>query len=105
VLDTNVFVAAGFNPGSDSARLVEAVRGGQLRMIWDDATHAEIEHVLRRIPRLLWTRNADLFAPRTGSSVRSILKSLGLCPIQPTASSPHSPTPSRRRWSLRMLVC
>jgi len=61
VLDTNVFVAAGFNPGSHSARLVEAVRGGRLRMVWDDATHAEIEHVMRQIPRLSWTRIADLF--------------------------------------------
>jgi PIN domain len=46
VLDTNVFVAAGFNPGSHSARLVEAVRDGRLRMVWNDATHAEIEHVM-----------------------------------------------------------
>ena len=61
VLDTNVFVAAGFNPGSHSARLVEAVRDGRLRMVWDDATREEIEHVLRQIPRLSWTRIADLF--------------------------------------------
>jgi uncharacterized protein len=61
VLDTNVFVAAGFNPGSHSARLVEAVRDWRLRMVWDDATHAEIEHVMRQIPRLSWTRIADLF--------------------------------------------
>ena len=61
VLDTNVFVAAGFNPGSHSARLIEAVRDGRLRMVWDDATHAEIEHVMRQIPRLSWARIADLF--------------------------------------------
>jgi hypothetical protein len=30
-------------------------------MVWDDATRAEIEHVLRQIPRLSWTRVADLF--------------------------------------------
>ena len=30
VLDTNVFVAAGFNPGSHSARLIEAVRAGRV---------------------------------------------------------------------------
>jgi predicted nucleic acid-binding protein len=63
VLDTNVLVAAGFNSGSHSARLVEAVRDGRLRMVWDDATHAEIEHVIRQIPRLSWTRIADLFRP------------------------------------------
>ena len=42
VLDTNVFVAAGFNRGSHSAWLVEAVRDGRLRMVWDNATRAEI---------------------------------------------------------------
>jgi predicted nucleic acid-binding protein len=31
ILDTNVFVAAGFNPGSASARIVEQVRAGHLR--------------------------------------------------------------------------
>ena len=56
-----MFVAAGFNPGSHSARLVEAVRDGRLRLVWDDATHAEIEHVMRQIPRLSWPRIADLF--------------------------------------------
>src|SRR5690348_652764 len=61
VLDTNVFVAAGFNPASHSAQLVAAVREGRLRMVWDDATHAEIEHVIRQIPRLSWARVADLF--------------------------------------------
>jgi uncharacterized protein len=61
VLDTNVFVAAGFNPGSHSARLVEAVRDGRVRMVWDDATRAEIEHVMRQIPRLSWTDIAGLF--------------------------------------------
>jgi len=61
VLDTNVFVAAGFNRGSHSAWLVEAVRDGRLRMVWDNATRAEIEHVMRQIPRLSWNGIADLF--------------------------------------------
>ena len=61
MLDTNVFVAAGFNRGSHSAWLVEAVRDGRLRMVWDNATRAEIEHVIRQIPRLSWTHIADLF--------------------------------------------
>jgi predicted nucleic acid-binding protein len=61
VLDTNVFVAAGFSSGSHSARLVKAVRDGRLRMVWDDATRAETEHVMRQIPRLSWTGIADLF--------------------------------------------
>jgi predicted nucleic acid-binding protein len=61
VLDTNVFVGAGFNPRSHSALLIEAVRDGRLRLVWDDATRQEIEHVLRRIPRLSWGAVAELF--------------------------------------------
>lgn len=52
VLDTNVFVAAGFNERSASARLVEAVSNGELDLIWDEETRREIEHVVRKIPRL-----------------------------------------------------
>jgi len=61
VLDTNVFVAAGFNPRSHSARLLDAVRLGRLRMVWDSSTQEEVEHVLRQIPRLSWTSVAALF--------------------------------------------
>jgi len=61
VLDTNVFVAAGFNPRSHSARLLEAVRDGRLRMIWDRATRDETEHILRQIPPLSWSSIAGLF--------------------------------------------
>ena len=72
VLDTNVFVGAGFNPECHSARLLEAVRDGRVRMIWNHATRAEIEHVMRQIPRLSWTRIADLFRPedRFGGSTK-----------------------------------
>jgi predicted nucleic acid-binding protein len=61
VLDTNVFVAAGFNPGSASARILGAVQDGRLRMLWDDATRAEIEFILRRIPPLRRFAVSDLF--------------------------------------------
>ncbi len=61
VLDTNVFVGAGFNRASSSARLLAAVRDGQLRMIWNDATRAETAHILRQIPRLSWDAVAPLF--------------------------------------------
>jgi predicted nucleic acid-binding protein len=61
VLDTNVFVAAGFNPRSHSARLLQAVRDGRLRMIWNDATRDETQHILRQIPRLSWARVETLF--------------------------------------------
>jgi predicted nucleic acid-binding protein len=52
ILDTNVFVAAGFNKRSASANLLDRVRSGELRMIWNKATRAEIEHILGQIPGL-----------------------------------------------------
>jgi uncharacterized protein len=61
VLDTNVFVGAGFNPRSSSAKIVDAVRKGQLRMIWNDATRREIERIMRQIPPLRAQGVSDLF--------------------------------------------
>ena len=61
VLDTNVFVAAGFKPGSDSARIIDGVRRGELRMIWNDATRRETRSILEKIPPLSWSAVADLF--------------------------------------------
>ncbi len=61
VLDTNVFVAAGFNPRSSSAQLVNAVREGRARMVWNDATRREIERIMRQIPPLRAHPVTDLF--------------------------------------------
>jgi predicted nucleic acid-binding protein len=63
VIDTNVFVAAGFNPRSASARLLDGVREGRFRLIWNRPTRNETEMILRRIPRLDWQRFAELFPP------------------------------------------
>lgn len=63
VLDTNVFVAAGFNRSSASAWLVAAVADGRLRLVWDEATRAETRAVVERIPPLRWDRFAPLFRP------------------------------------------
>ncbi|MFC3229274.1 putative toxin-antitoxin system toxin component, PIN family [Marinibaculum pumilum] len=52
VLDTNVFVAAGFNSGSASGRIVSLAADGRLRLAWNADTRAETRHVLRQIPRL-----------------------------------------------------
>jgi predicted nucleic acid-binding protein len=52
VLDTNVFVAAGFRPGSASGRILDAVRSGALTLGRSDATRAETERIVRRIPPL-----------------------------------------------------
>jgi predicted nucleic acid-binding protein len=61
ILDTNVFVAAGFNPRSASARIVEQVRSGQLRMIWNEQTRRETQHIVSKIPPLSWSKVAKLF--------------------------------------------
>ena len=63
VVDTNVFVAAGFEPASASARLLDAIARGRCRMMWHRTTRRETERVLRRIPRLDWQRFAPLFRP------------------------------------------
>jgi predicted nucleic acid-binding protein len=64
VLDTNVFVAAGFNPRSAAARILTAVRQGRLQLIWSEPTRRETEMILRRIPRLEWDAVADIFRPQ-----------------------------------------
>jgi predicted nucleic acid-binding protein len=61
ILDTNVFVAAGFNRKSASARIVEQVRSGQLQMIWNDQTRNETQHILSKIPPVSWSGVAELF--------------------------------------------
>ncbi len=61
VLDTNVFVAAGFNPGSRSAMIVAEVMSGKLDMVWDEATRAETRKIIMRIPPLHWDDFSGLF--------------------------------------------
>ena len=63
VIDTNVFVASGFNPRSASARVLAAVRQGRFQLIWNKPTQRETEMILRRILRLDWERVAILFRP------------------------------------------
>jgi predicted nucleic acid-binding protein len=65
VIDTNVFVAAGFNPRSAAARILAAVREGRFQLIWNEPTRRETEMILRRIPHLHWERVSDLFQPET----------------------------------------
>ena len=63
VIDTNVFVAAGFNPRSAAARILAAVREGRLQMVWNEPTRRETKTILRQIPHLDWESVADLFEP------------------------------------------
>jgi putative PIN family toxin of toxin-antitoxin system len=69
VVDTNVFVAAGFNPRSASAKIVEAVKQGQIRMVWDEATRREIERMMQHIPPLRAHVVSDLFRPKNHCAV------------------------------------
>lgn len=61
VLDTNVFIAAGFNLRSHAARLLAAVCDGALILAWHVETRAETLHVLSRIPPLRQLDVAELF--------------------------------------------
>jgi len=63
VIDTNVFVAAGFNPRSAAARILDRVRDGRFQLVWNRPTRDETEMILRRIPRLDWNQFAELFRP------------------------------------------
>jgi predicted nucleic acid-binding protein len=73
VLDTNVFVAAGFNPRSTSARIVGEVRAGRLHMAWNERTRGEIEAVVRQIPPLSWEPFAELFRQEAQSDANLTL--------------------------------
>ena len=61
VLDTNVFVAAAFNPRSHAAQVIGGVREGHLRLVWNEATCRETRRILERIPPISWEPFADLF--------------------------------------------
>ena len=63
VFDTNLFVAAGFNPGSASARLLRDAKTGRITLVWNEPTRSETRAVLTRIPKLRWEAVSDLFRP------------------------------------------
>lgn len=63
LLDTNVFVAAGFKPASAAAQVIATVRDGRHRLVWDVPTRGETQAVLTRIPRLDWEAFSALFRP------------------------------------------
>ena len=63
IFDTNVFVGAGFNRQSASAELIEAVRTGEITLVWDAATQDETRRVLTKIPRVSWEAVTYLFLP------------------------------------------
>ena len=85
VIDTNVFVAASFNPRSASARILAGIREGRFQLIWNKPTQRETEMILRRIPRLDWERVAILFQAEgefTGPSILTHSSSSGIGTIE-----------------------
>jgi uncharacterized protein len=88
VLDTNVVVAALFNPKSASARILQGIRDGRFRLIWNQPTRRETEMIVRRIPPLDFRRISDLFRPE------------GECrgPVGPTAFT-VIPDPDDRKFA------
>jgi predicted nucleic acid-binding protein len=61
VLDTNAFVAAGFNPNSSSSKILKAVKNGAIDLVWNEATRRETQRMISKIPRLSWEPFAPLF--------------------------------------------
>lgn len=61
ILDTNIFVAAAFNPQSHAGRIVQAVRDGSLMLVWNEATRHEAQTVVENIPPIEWESFAGLF--------------------------------------------
>lgn len=62
VIDTNIFVAAGFRSESASHRIISAVGDRDLQLVWNEATRAETMNVVDTIPPLDASRFAPLFA-------------------------------------------
>jgi putative PIN family toxin of toxin-antitoxin system len=61
VVDTNIFVGAGFNSRSSSAQIIQLIRDGALALVWNEATLRETAKIVRQIPRLSWDKLAPLF--------------------------------------------
>ncbi len=61
VIDTNIFVAAGFNPRSSSATIMAMIQEDTLTMVWNEATRQETAKIVEKIPRISWQKFAPLF--------------------------------------------
>ena len=94
VLDTNVFVAAGFNPKSGSAQIIDEIRSADLKLVWNEATRRESKAVVEQIPPLAWQAFADLF--REEGRYRGI--------IDPEAMS-YVPDPADRKFAALAKAC
>src|ERR1700740_419873 len=87
VIDTNVFVAAGFNPRSAAARILTAVREGRFQLIWNEPTRRETGRTLPQIPPFDGERVAD--GPRWSFLAPSILRASSSSRISRIGNSQH----------------
>jgi predicted nucleic acid-binding protein len=62
ILDTNTLVAAGFNPRSNSAKIVKGIEEGTINLVWNQATKRESQRMISQIPRLSWESFSPLFS-------------------------------------------
>lgn len=72
VIDTNVFIGAGFRPNGYSAKMIEKVREGEWRLIWHGKTRRETERIARKIPVFSDRFLEDLFREEDEFSGRII---------------------------------
>ena len=105
VLNTNVFVAAGFEPKSASARLLEALRQGRCRMIWHRTTRRETERGVRRVPPLDWQRFAPLFRPEWEHPAELDLTPFGAMRIPTIVNLLRSPPLLKACSSATTIIC
>lgn len=61
VIDTNVFVANGFNPESHSAQIIKLVNERKLTLYWNEKTRDEVRLMLKKIPPIGWDAVSHLF--------------------------------------------
>jgi predicted nucleic acid-binding protein len=83
VIDTNVFVVAGFNSKSAAARVFEGVREGRFRLIWNEPTRRETEIIVRRFRASIGQASPISSSRKRNLPGRSILR-----------RSPQSQTPT-----------
>lgn len=65
VLDTNIFVAASFNPNSASGRIVKSIGEKQHDLVWNKATKRETKRILKKIPPVSWSQFENLFLEKS----------------------------------------
>lgn len=61
ILDTNIFVAAGFNRRSSSRIIISMIEDEQIKMVWNQRTLSETRRIINQIPVLHWSRFVHIF--------------------------------------------